>query len=109
MEFVTKKEFEAALEVIEKAIKSKQLGIMDSSLEARSIIESVGFFDAWHTEFSANRITFWAPDMAAKEELHFIRNQLKKEKENLNQKQSVIEALEKMEKKLISAIALSKV
>lgn len=102
MDFVTKKDFEAAMSVIQKALKANQLVITTTGETFQTLL--VGF--EGHAEWAApiTHATFVAPDLAAKNRLHNLRNELKAKKEDNNKVQDSLVKLETELQKLLSVI-----
>lgn len=101
MSFVTKKEFEGAIAILERALKNNQ--IVYAYNEANAVKMKVLLFsdnEITFDIFKLSQTSFIAPDLAVKERLHIVRQELKKQQEETNKNQKTLESLEKEEQKL---------
>lgn len=97
MKFVTKKEFDDAVLIVQAALKSGQ--IIDGY--GKSELDSLLFSNhAIMEQYKLGQIIFVAPDLAAKDRLHSIRQTLKRQREETNKNQKELEDLESKEQKL---------
>lgn len=102
MNFVTKKEFEDALSVIDKALKGVQVVRLLHESDKIELLK-ITFTDGTETA-DVNQVTFVAPYQAAKDELFKVRRELNKQKENVTKNQKILEELEQQERKLSSLL-----
>lgn len=107
MKFVTKKEFEDAIVVIQSALKNGQV--------TRSIHDDVTFplsavhFSTGHTDlYEPNEVSFVNPAQAIKMRLHSIRNDLKGKRSAAAEYSQKADGLEKEEKQLVTILATLK-
>lgn len=104
---VTKKEFEDAVAVVEKAIADKQL--MYSLVGAeKTPVEALRFLMPHGESLSFKHVTFLAPELAVKNNLHELRNRIKVVREGFQTNQKNLEALEAQEQKFVKELALLK-
>lgn len=102
MDFVTKKEFEAAVSIIERALKHRQLEISSTHEIFDTLL--IGFNGHWHASVPINRATFVPSDLAAKNRLHNLRNELKMKKEDNDKIQTSLVKLESEQQQLLSIL-----
>jgi len=102
MRFITQKEFDQAIEVIELGIKNKQIryGHHDNTVE----VEEVVFIVNGGESISSNRLSFTSPFVAAQQQLLHTRNMLKNAKTQSELTQKTLDELEKTEKKLAQLV-----
>ena len=102
MDFVTKKQFDDAVSIIERALKNKQLEI--SSTHETFEVLMVSY--AGHSDFATpiSWATFVPMDLAAKNQLHALRNKLKIQREDSERNKKTLEKLEAEEQQLIAVL-----
>jgi len=102
MRFITKKEFEQAIEVLELSIKNKQIhyGHHDSSVA----IDEIAFIVNGGESVESNRLSFISPFVSAQQQLIGIRNMLKNAKTQSELTQKAVQELEKLEKQLVQLV-----
>jgi hypothetical protein len=108
MDFVTKKEYDAAIAVIEKALQCQQLQLINVTSQEKSIIKRLSFEDEGSHLYSSNAITFISASQAAKDILHQVRKDLKYHKDHSAGQAKIIEALESKEQKLVTQLSTLK-
>lgn len=108
MDFVTKKEYEAALVTIEKALKNKQLQLINSSSDSKLVFVGVYFYDTYNDAHPANTATLVSGSQAAKDILHSLRKDIKSLKDNSAEQVRHLEELEKKEQSLVAQLPLLK-
>lgn len=106
MDYVNKKDFEAAILVLKRALKNGQIeeGIGD---DARSPLAAIFFSHNTYGEytfFSPEQCFFMSPDIAAKKKLHLLRQSLKISREDIGKNQKALEKLEKEEQALSALV-----
>jgi hypothetical protein len=102
MRFITKKEFDQALEVLELGIKNKQIqyGHHDSPVP----IEEVVFIANGGESIESNRLSFVSPFISAQQQLMNTRNMLKHAKTQSELTSKAVEEFEKLEKQLAQLV-----
>ena len=102
MRFITQKEFDQAIEVLELGIKNKQIhhGHHDNTVE----VEEVIFIAKGGEAVVSNRLTFITPFVAAQRQLMYTRNMLKNARTQSETTQKAVEELEKTEKQLAGLV-----
>lgn len=98
MDFVTKKEYEAAVLVLKKALKNKQLLCgYNQALITKMVF---GVDDEYDNGVGLEKVQFLPPFMAAQTALHELRQEMKKQKESVDNNKKVLDDLESKEKQL---------
>lgn len=102
MDFVTKKQFDDAVATIERALKNKQLEISST----HETFETLHVAFVGHAEWAApiSHATFVPMDLAAKNQLHNLRNELKLQREDSEKNKKALEKLEVEEQQLIAIL-----
>jgi len=102
VDFVTKKQFEEAVAIIERALKNDQLEILSTHEPVQTLLVS---FEG-HNDMSVpiNHATFIPMDLAAKNQLHALRNKLKMQREDSEKNKKTLEKLEAEEKQLLAVL-----
>jgi len=108
MDFITKKQFEDACNVIQKALDNKQIVHAPHNQDVSISMAAAIFFDENLDAYRYNQITFLAPDIAIKNNLHEVQKRLKVERESFHKSQKELEELEIKEQRLIKALAVLK-
>lgn len=103
MDFVAKKDFEAAAATIERALKNNQIEDgFSHELLSKLMFSSDNPYDI---SISFKQASFIPPDMAVKNKLHLLRQELKLSREGINTHQRSLEKLEKEEQALIALLS----
>jgi len=102
VDFVTKKQFDDAVSIIERALKNRQLEIVSTHETFETLLVSY----AGHTEYATpiGHANFVPMDLAAKNRLHALRNSLKTQREDASNSQKTLEKLEAEEKQLVNLL-----
>lgn len=102
MDFVTKKEFESAVSIIERALKNGQLEIISTKETFEALYVSyAGYADL---AVPINHANFVPMDLAAKNQLHTLRNTLRVQREDADKNKKVLEKLEAEEQRLLALL-----
>lgn len=106
MDFVGKKDFEAAMDVIDRALKNGQIiDGRDSSITLNGFLFSVCSLSYVHDYTVApNCVDFIASDLAAKNSIFALRNKLKTLRENADKNRKDLEKLEAEEQRLVALL-----
>ena len=106
MNFVTKKEFEAAVLLIERAIKNGQVvsGYGTARMELLLFSDHTYGYDLLNSQ----QISFIPPTEAVKNSLFKVRRELYQQKDKANINQKSLESLEKEEKELAALLSTLK-
>lgn len=101
MDFVTKKEYESAIEIITRAVLNGQLALInqEDALHITAFMFIQGF-----DSYSVNAASFISPEQAIKARLFEVRKELKRFKEESNCRQKSLDSLESEEKKLMAKL-----
>lgn len=102
MKFVTKKEFDQAIIVIEQAIKNGQVNYGHHDKPA--MVEEVLFVAEGGENISSNRLGFISPFIAAQNRLSDLRNMLQNVKSQSKATTQIIENLESTEQQLTKLV-----
>jgi hypothetical protein len=104
MDYVTKKEFETALSVLERALRNSQVEERRETFElpVHRLLFAIGQTNEYL--LAPNQVSFIAPDLAAKNRLYSLRNELKLSREDVAKNQKTLEQLEKEEKTLVALV-----
>lgn len=104
MDFVTKKDFEAAVVTIQKALDNNQL----EEGYSHELLKTFMFAHGSSFDFAVSfkQVAFIPPDMAVKNRLHKLRNELKIHREGVGTEQKAVTKLE-AEEKVLSALLLT--
>lgn len=101
MDFVTKKQFEEALAIIDRAAKNGQ--VIEGRIEEGRMqlpLEHLYFGSNPSDIYESNQVAFVNPFDIAKNRLYNLQSYLKKQKERASLEQKELEKLEQEEKKL---------
>lgn len=102
MDYVNKKEFEAAIAIIKRALKNEQIIEGRGSLPLDALLFAHAAYEGYtHTP---EQVTFTAPDLAAKNKLHSLREKLKISRKDIGDNQKALEKLESEEKALAALL-----
>jgi hypothetical protein len=102
MDFISSKDFQAALTTILKAINAGQVAYVKHDTDKVRLQKLMFVRD--EDEYSSAHVSFIAPDQAAKERLFELRSELNKRREVLGKNQKDLESLENEERKLAALL-----
>lgn len=102
MDFVSKKDFEAAIALIERALKNNQVEEGREKFTLKTLL----FGLEGHSEYTTTpkHASFIPADMSLKNRLHLLRQELKMTREGLSDRQKNLEKLEKEEQALVALL-----
>lgn len=102
MDFVTKNQFISALAIIERALKNGQLEISST----HEVLETLLVSYVGHPDLALpiSHATFIPMDLAAKNQLHTLRNTLKVQREDVDKNKKGLEKLEAEEQRLLALL-----
>lgn len=108
MKFVTKEQYDNAIEIVKNAIESGQLQYGHYSEENKEVLTEV-YFEGPNTQnLHPDYVSFISPELAIKNQLFILRQQLKTERENKTNVQKLVDVLENEEKQLVKLLPTSK-
>lgn len=102
MDFVTKNQFASSLAIIERALKNGQLEISSTHETLQTLL--VSYMGHPDLAVPINHATFVPMDLAAKNQLHALRNKLKIQREDSEKNKKTLEKLEAEEQQLIAVL-----